>query len=238
MSAAIRRALLSVSDKRGLAQFAAGLQRHGIELLATGGTAQLLIDAGLPVREISAIHRLSRTDGRAAQDTASARARRPAGPPRQRRAGDAGARHRADRPAGGQSVSVRRDHRAPGLQLPAGDREHRRRWPGDAARRGQESCRRHRSWCDPATTPRAGRDRRLRRHLDRHPLAPRSQGVRAHRALRHRGGRYLQQRQGYEDEGFDQQLALYFDKQQDLRYGENPHQRRLSTATRLPAAAR
>ena len=54
MSAAIRRALLSVSDKRGLAAFAAGLHRHGIELLATGGTARLLIDAGLPVREVSA----------------------------------------------------------------------------------------------------------------------------------------------------------------------------------------
>jgi phosphoribosylaminoimidazolecarboxamide formyltransferase/IMP cyclohydrolase len=36
---------------------------------------------------------------------------------------------------------------------------------------------------------------------------------------------YLQQRQGYEDEGFEPQLALYFDKQLDLRYGENPHQR-------------
>jgi phosphoribosylaminoimidazolecarboxamide formyltransferase/IMP cyclohydrolase len=36
---------------------------------------------------------------------------------------------------------------------------------------------------------------------------------------------YLQQRLGYEDEGFDELLALYFDKQQDLRYGENPHQR-------------
>jgi len=53
MSAAIRRALLSVSDKRGLADFAAGLHRHGVELLATGGTARLLIDAGLPVREVS-----------------------------------------------------------------------------------------------------------------------------------------------------------------------------------------
>jgi len=36
---------------------------------------------------------------------------------------------------------------------------------------------------------------------------------------------YLQQRLGYEDDGFDDLLALYFDKQQDLRYGENPHQR-------------
>src|SRR6204780_4549054 len=53
MSAAIRRALLSVSDKRGLADFAAGLHRHGVELLASGGTGKLLIDAGLPSREVS-----------------------------------------------------------------------------------------------------------------------------------------------------------------------------------------
>jgi phosphoribosylaminoimidazolecarboxamide formyltransferase / IMP cyclohydrolase len=36
---------------------------------------------------------------------------------------------------------------------------------------------------------------------------------------------YLQHRLDYADEGFDELLALYFDKQQDLRYGENPHQR-------------
>jgi phosphoribosylaminoimidazolecarboxamide formyltransferase/IMP cyclohydrolase len=53
MAAAIRRALLSVSDKRGLAVFAAGLCRHGIELLSTGGTAKFLIAQGLPVRELS-----------------------------------------------------------------------------------------------------------------------------------------------------------------------------------------
>src|SRR5580692_1002894 len=53
MAAAIRRALLSVSDKRGLAVFAAGLCRHGIELLSTGGTAKFLIAEGLPVRELS-----------------------------------------------------------------------------------------------------------------------------------------------------------------------------------------
>src|SRR5580700_4442332 len=49
----LRRALLSVSDKSGLAAFAAELHRRGIELLSTGGTAQLLADAGLPVREVS-----------------------------------------------------------------------------------------------------------------------------------------------------------------------------------------
>ncbi|HEY4881365.1 MAG TPA: bifunctional phosphoribosylaminoimidazolecarboxamide formyltransferase/IMP cyclohydrolase, partial [Steroidobacteraceae bacterium] len=45
---------------------------------------------------------------------------------------------------------------------------------------------------------------------------------------------YLQQRLGYEDDGFDDLLALYFDKQQDLRYGENPHQR--AAFYRSPAA--
>jgi phosphoribosylaminoimidazolecarboxamide formyltransferase/IMP cyclohydrolase len=47
-------ALLSVSDKRGLVDFAAALVRqHGFTLLSTGGTAKLLADAGLPVTEVS-----------------------------------------------------------------------------------------------------------------------------------------------------------------------------------------
>ena len=49
----IRRALLSVSDKSGLAEFGAELHRRGIELLSTGGSARVLVDAGLPVREVS-----------------------------------------------------------------------------------------------------------------------------------------------------------------------------------------
>ncbi|HEX4377644.1 MAG TPA: bifunctional phosphoribosylaminoimidazolecarboxamide formyltransferase/IMP cyclohydrolase [Steroidobacteraceae bacterium] len=49
----LRRALLSVSDKQGLAAFAAQLHRRGIELLSTGGTSKLLADAGLPVREVA-----------------------------------------------------------------------------------------------------------------------------------------------------------------------------------------
>nr|WP_244968580.1 bifunctional phosphoribosylaminoimidazolecarboxamide formyltransferase/IMP cyclohydrolase [Rosenbergiella australiborealis] len=49
----VRRALLSVSDKTGIVDFARGLSEHGIELLSTGGTARLLADAGLPVTEVS-----------------------------------------------------------------------------------------------------------------------------------------------------------------------------------------
>ena len=49
----IRRALLSVSDKTGIVEFARALQQRGVELLSTGGTARLLADAGLPVTEVS-----------------------------------------------------------------------------------------------------------------------------------------------------------------------------------------
>ncbi|MGQ0590711.1 MAG: bifunctional phosphoribosylaminoimidazolecarboxamide formyltransferase/IMP cyclohydrolase [Sphingosinicella sp.] len=49
----IRRALLSVSDKTGLAELGGALARHGVELVSTGGTAKALRDAGLEVRDIS-----------------------------------------------------------------------------------------------------------------------------------------------------------------------------------------
>src|SRR6516165_5763383 len=50
----IRRALLSVSDKTGLVDFARELvEKYGVELIATGGTKKALADAGLPVRDVS-----------------------------------------------------------------------------------------------------------------------------------------------------------------------------------------
>ena len=42
-------ALLSVSDKTGIVEFAQALHALGIKLLSTGGTAKLLADKGLPV---------------------------------------------------------------------------------------------------------------------------------------------------------------------------------------------
>ncbi len=48
-----QRALLSVSDKTGLADFARRLAKLGIELVSTGGTAKALRDAGLKVRDVS-----------------------------------------------------------------------------------------------------------------------------------------------------------------------------------------
>ena len=48
----VQRALLSVSDKTGLADFARGLVALGIELISTGGTAQLLEKEGIPVKQV------------------------------------------------------------------------------------------------------------------------------------------------------------------------------------------
>ena len=49
----IRRALISVSDKTGIAEFARALERQGVDIISTGGTADLLRKEKIPVREIS-----------------------------------------------------------------------------------------------------------------------------------------------------------------------------------------
>ena len=54
-SVAVRRALLSVSDKTGLLEFAKALAAHGVELLSTGGTARALREAGLAVKDVSEV---------------------------------------------------------------------------------------------------------------------------------------------------------------------------------------
>ncbi|HRC74591.1 MAG TPA: bifunctional phosphoribosylaminoimidazolecarboxamide formyltransferase/IMP cyclohydrolase, partial [Kouleothrix sp.] len=49
------RALISVSDKRGLAPFAAGLASLGVEIFSTGNTARSLAEAGVAVRSVSSL---------------------------------------------------------------------------------------------------------------------------------------------------------------------------------------
>jgi phosphoribosylaminoimidazolecarboxamide formyltransferase / IMP cyclohydrolase len=49
----LRRVLLSVTDKTGLADFARGLHELGAELISTGGTARLLREAGVPVQDVA-----------------------------------------------------------------------------------------------------------------------------------------------------------------------------------------
>jgi phosphoribosylaminoimidazolecarboxamide formyltransferase/IMP cyclohydrolase len=50
---AIKRALISVSDKTGVAEFARALSARGVEIISTGGTARLLASNGVPVVEVS-----------------------------------------------------------------------------------------------------------------------------------------------------------------------------------------
>lgn len=49
----VRRALLSVSDKTGLIEFATALSKAGVELISTGGTAKAIAQAGIAVRDVS-----------------------------------------------------------------------------------------------------------------------------------------------------------------------------------------
>ncbi len=51
----VTRALLSVSDKTGLIDFARQLHQRGIELVSTGGTSKAIAEAGLPVKDVSDI---------------------------------------------------------------------------------------------------------------------------------------------------------------------------------------
>jgi len=51
----IRRALISVSDKAGIVDFARTLQSFGVEIISTGGTATALREAGIEVRDVSDI---------------------------------------------------------------------------------------------------------------------------------------------------------------------------------------
>ncbi len=49
----IQRAIISVSDKSGIEEFAKALHEFGVEILSTGGTAKRIKDAGVPVTEVS-----------------------------------------------------------------------------------------------------------------------------------------------------------------------------------------
>src|SRR5215203_355976 len=52
----VKRALISVSDKSRLKEFATALVKEfGVELISTGGTAKFLRDAGLPVKDVSEV---------------------------------------------------------------------------------------------------------------------------------------------------------------------------------------
>jgi phosphoribosylaminoimidazolecarboxamide formyltransferase/IMP cyclohydrolase len=225
MSVAIRRALLSVSDKRGLAAFAAGLHRHSVELLATGGTARLLIDTGLPVRDVSDYTGFPELmEGRL--KTLHPRVH----------GGLLGRR--------GTDDDVMRTHGIEPIDLLVVNL-----YPF-AATIARPDC----SYAEAIQNIDIGGPAMLRAAAKNHAdvtalvdpadypavlaeideLGETSIDTRsrlAAKAFAHTArydtmvASYLQQRLGYDDDGFDEQLAMYFDRQQELRYGENPHQR-------------
>src|SRR5712692_5353065 len=53
--AVIKRAIISVTDKAGIAEFAGGLRDLGVEIISTGGTARAIQEGGVAVREVSEV---------------------------------------------------------------------------------------------------------------------------------------------------------------------------------------
>ncbi len=51
----IKRALISVTDKTGVAEFAKALHQMGVEIISTGGTARVIREAGVPVTDVSQV---------------------------------------------------------------------------------------------------------------------------------------------------------------------------------------
>ena len=80
----VRRALVSVSDKRGLVPFVQGLAELGVEVLSTGGTCRQLREAGLDVIEVSEKTGFPGNHGRPSQNLAPRHSWRPARSPRHR----------------------------------------------------------------------------------------------------------------------------------------------------------
>ncbi len=232
----IRRALLSVSDKSGLLSLATELHRRGIELLSTGGTARLLIDGGLPVREVADYTGFPELmDGRL--KTLHPRVH----------GGLLGRR--------GTDDEAMRAHGIDAIDLLVVNL-----YPF-AATIAKPDC----SYSEAIENIDIGGPAMLRAAAKNHAdvtvlvdpqdyagvlaeidaLGDTSIDTRAQLAAKAFAytarydtliASYLQGRQNFADGEFPDQLALYFDKLQELRYGENPHQR--AAFYRRPGAAR
>ena len=148
----VRRALISVSDKTGITELARALAARGVEILSTGGTARLLRDAALPVREVADYTGFPEMmDGR----IKTLHPKIHGGLLGRRGIDDAAMAAHQIAPIDLLIVNlypfastVARAR----VQLRGGHREHRHRRPGDAARRRQESRIRHRGGRSRATT--------------------------------------------------------------------------------------
>jgi phosphoribosylaminoimidazolecarboxamide formyltransferase/IMP cyclohydrolase len=231
----LRRALLSVSDKSGLAAFAAELHRRGVELLSTGGTAKLLSAQGIPVREVSRYTGFPEMmDGR----IKTLHPRVHGGLLGRRGTDDAIMQTHGIEPI--DLLVVNLYPFAATIARPDcsyAEAIENIDIGGPAMLRA--AAKNHTDvtvLVDPADYPTvlAELDSAGETSIDtRSRLAAKAFAHTAQYDTVIAG--YLQQRLGYEDDGFGAQLALYFDKQQDLRYGENAHQR--AALYRNPRAA-
>ena len=220
----IARALLSVSDKTGLVDFARGLSARGVELISTGGTAKALREAGLKVTDVAEITQgPEMMDGRVktlhpkihggllavrGKDSARAGAQR--------------SRHPEDRSSRRQSLSVR-EHGGERRGFRRLRREHRHRRPGADPRRRQEPRERHRrrrsrrlpAACSTRWRRMAARPRQscARSSPPRPSPAPAPTMRRSARGSPRRMGNLTPQRRVIAGTLVDA-----------LRYGENPHQ--------------
>ena len=136
----IARALISVSDKTGVAAFARALEGQGIDIISTGGTAELLRKQKIPVRDISSFTAFPGSAGGPGENAPSAGAWRVALQTRQSEAPGRGAgmRIRTDRSGGGEPLSLRSHRRQTGRHPGRSDREYRHRRAGHDPKRGQE----------------------------------------------------------------------------------------------------
>ena len=136
----VRRALLSVSDKRGLVDFAKGLADMGVEIVSTGGTAKALAEAGVETRAVEDYTGFPEVmDGRVKTLNPKIYAGLLAvrsNPEHVRGAARAG--HRADRPGVREPLPVRARGRRPRRDRRGGHREHRHRRPHAHPRGRQE----------------------------------------------------------------------------------------------------
>ncbi len=172
MNVPIRTALVSVSDKTGLAEFARGLARFKIKILSTGGTARLLAEHGIAVTEVADYTGFPEMlDGQV--KTLHPRLH----------AGILARRDSRRR----KPLSVRTDRGKARLHARAGDREYRRRRSEHAAGGGEE-LRRGRGRDRSLGLLKAARgDEGTRRVFERsHALFPGAKGVRPQRRVRRR----------------------------------------------------
>ena len=102
------RALISVFDKTGVVEFARELASLGVEIVSTGGTARMLREGGVAVRDVAELTGWPEMLGGRVKTLHPESAWRDFISARQGGGSQAGgrARHRADRSGGGESVSV------------------------------------------------------------------------------------------------------------------------------------